>query len=72
MPEFDCEFSSLPAGAQQEIRELAHQLGWSLDLATEEYLLAASSIAAAGRVVQNSRKAPVLELVGHKRALDRG
>jgi hypothetical protein len=72
MPEFDCEFSSLPEEAQQEIRELARELGWSLDLATEEYLLAASSIAASGRVVQNSRKAPVLELVNHKKALVKG
>ncbi len=72
MPEIDCDFSSLPLGAQQEIREIAHELGLSLDLATEEYLLAASSIAAASRVVLNSRRAPVLELVGHKRALKEG
>nr|WP_024685075.1 hypothetical protein [Pseudomonas asturiensis] len=56
---FDC----LDVGAQEEVRQLAVDLGWSLQKATQEYLKTAKSLAVVSSVSRMNRKAPVLEIV---------
>ncbi len=68
---FDC----LELQAQEEVRQLAMDLGWSLEKAAQQYLLTASSLAAVRSVERMGRKAPVLEIVQGmppKKGLDSG
>ena len=68
---FDC----LVVGAQEEVRQLALDLGWSLDQAARQYLQTASSMAAIRSVERMSQKAPVLAIVRGttpKKGLDSG
>ena len=55
---FDC----LDVGAQEEVRQLAKDLGWGLEKAAQEYLRAAKSLAVVSSIERMNRKAPVLEL----------
>ncbi|GEM_PF-4689324 len=66
MSGFDADFCALPPESQEEINDLAVVMKWSISRATEEYLSMASSLAAASRVQQNTRKAPVLRMVGRR------
>lgn len=68
---FDC----LEGKAQEEVRQLAEDLVWSLEKAAQQYLLTASSLAVVSSVERMSRKAPVLEIVRGmppKKGLDSG
>ncbi|KQQ60341.1 hypothetical protein ASF84_05295 [Pseudomonas sp. Leaf127] len=56
---FDC----LDVGAQEEVRQLAVDLGWSLQKAAMEYLKTSKSLAVVSSVERMKRKAPVLEMV---------
>lgn len=55
---FDC----LEAKAQEEVRQLADDLAWSLERAAQQYLLTASSLAVVSSVERMGRKAPVLQM----------
>jgi hypothetical protein len=68
---FDC----LDVGAQEEVRQLAVDLGWDLEKAAQEYLKVAKSLATVSSVKRMERKAPVLEMVrggSPKKGLDSG
>lgn len=68
---FDC----LDVRAQEEVRQLAVDLGWELEKAAREYLKAAKSLAVVSSVERMNRKAPVLEMVRGrppKKGLDSG
>ncbi|BFO03381.1 hypothetical protein KNHN1_17590 [Pseudomonas guariconensis] len=68
MPE--STFDLLPLEVKDEVRELAADLGWSLERTADEYLEMCRSLAVQAQLKQMRRKAPVLELVGHKKGLD--
>lgn len=70
MPERTFDF--LEEGAQDEVRQLSVELGWSLEYATKEYLKAGRSLAIQAQMEQMKRKAPLLSLVEHKKGLERG
>lgn len=59
-------FDLLEEGAQDEVRQLSVELGWSLERATREYLQAGRSLAIQAQMEQMKRKAPVIHLVKHK------
>lgn len=68
---FDC----LVVGAQEEVRQLALDLGWSLDQAARQYLQTASSMAAIRSVERMKQPPPELKLVRGtppKKGLDSG
>jgi len=68
---FDC----LDVGAQEEVRQLAVDLGWGLEKAAQEYLKVAKSLVIVSSVERMERKAPVLEMVRGKppkKGLDTG
>ncbi|MCD5994178.1 hypothetical protein KDX38_10885 [Pseudomonas sp. CDFA 602] len=68
---FDC----LDVKAQEEVRQLAADLGWSLQKAAQEYLKVAKSLAVVSSVERMNRKAPVLNIAGErppKKGLDSG
>jgi len=56
---FDC----LEVGAQEEVKQLAADLSWSIEKATQQYLQTASSMAAIRAIERAGNKAPVLEMV---------
>lgn len=64
-------FDMLEEGAQDEVRQISVELGWTLERATKEYLQAGRSLAIQAQMDQMRRKAPVIHLVEHKKALDR-
>ena len=64
-------FDMLEKGAQDEVRQLSAELGWSLEYATHEYLEAGRSLAFQAQLEQMKRKAPLLSLVEHKKGLER-
>ncbi len=64
-------FDLLEEGAQEEVRQLSVELGWSLEHATNEYLSAGRSLAIQAQMEQMKRKAPLLSLVEHKKGLER-
>lgn len=64
-------FDLLEEGAQDEVRQLSVELGWSLERAAKEYLQAGRSLAIQAQMEQMKRKAPLLSLVEHKKGLDR-
>lgn len=64
-------FDMLEKGAQEEVRQLSAELGWSLEHATSEYLAAGRSLAFQSQLEQMKRKAPLLSLVEHKKGLER-
>ncbi|MFK3971081.1 hypothetical protein ACI2KS_10180 [Pseudomonas sp. NPDC087358] len=68
---FDC----LDVRAQEEVRQLAEDLGWSLEKAAVEYLKTSKSLAVVSSVERMNRKAPVLEMFpggSPKKGLDSG
>lgn len=68
MPE--TTFELLPIEVKAEVRQLAADLGWSLERSTDEYLEMSRSLAVQEQLRQMRYKAPVLGLVGHKKGLD--
>lgn len=62
-------FELLAPEAQEEVRELADELGWCLEDAASAYLAVTSEMLSARAVKQFRRSTPVLSLTGHKEAL---
>lgn len=62
-------FEMMPVEVQAEVQQLAADLGWSLDRATDEYLDMSRTLAVQEQLKQARRKAPVLELIRHKEGL---
>lgn len=65
-------FDDFDSEAQQEIRDLASEFGWTLEYAVRRYTDAGKSLAIM-RQLELMRNPPArLSLVGHKEALDKG
>ncbi len=69
MPE--TTFNLLEKGAQEEVRQLSAELGWSLEYAAKQYLEAGRSLAVQAQLKQMKRTAPLLSLAEHKKGLER-
>lgn len=69
MPE--TTFNSMEKGAQEEVRQLSAELGWSLEYAANRYLEAGRSLAVQAQLRQMKRTAPLLSLADHKKGLKR-
>lgn len=69
MPE--STFDLLEKGAQEEVRQLSAELGWSLEYAANQYLEAGRSLAVQAQLRQMRHTATLLSLVDHKKGLER-
>lgn len=67
----DTAFNLMEKGAQEEVRQLSAELGWSLEDTANHYLEAGRSLAVQEQLRQMRHKAPLLSLVSHKKGLDR-
>ena len=65
-------FDALEKGAQEEVRQLSAELGWSLDKTAQQYLEAGRTLALRRQLEQMKRSAPVVSLTEHKKGLERG
>lgn len=67
----DTTFNSMEKGAQEEVRQLSAELGWSLEYTANHYLEIGRSLAVQAQLKQMRHTAPLLSLVDHKKGLER-
>ena len=65
-------FDALEEGAQEEVRQLSVDLGWSLEKTAQEYLEAGRTLALQRQLAQMKNSAPVVHLAEHKKSLEKG